>query len=63
MQRKKTVKIVRNTLGYAVKATVDGRKVTLSGRRGFYSTDDSARRAWRKYAAKNNVTNYIYASI
>lgn len=62
--RKKTIKIVSTDYGSIVKAHVDGRKVTVtpsprSGLRGFGS-DESAKRAWRKYASLHSVNNYEY---
>jgi hypothetical protein len=62
--RKKTVNIVASEYGVIVKANVAGRKVTVtpssrSGLRGFCN-DDSAKRAWRKYAQRHNVSNYEY---
>jgi hypothetical protein len=62
--RKKTVNIVTTGQGVIVKANVAGRKVTIapssrSGLHGFCN-DASAKRAWRKYAERNAVTNYEY---
>lgn len=62
--KKKTVSVIASEFGVIVKANVAGRKVTVtpssrSGLRGFGS-HESAKRAWRKYASRHNVSNYEY---
>lgn len=62
--RKKTVSIKSTDYGVIVTARVGDRKVTVrpskrSGLQGFCN-DESAKRAWRKYAQANGVSNYQY---
>lgn len=60
--RTKQINITQGTYGYQLSHWNKGRRVVLSARTpsGFYRTSESAKRAWRRYASVNNISNYIY---
>ena len=61
--KKKVVKVVGVRDGFIIQAKRGSKTIEIRPTRGGYAdyvSPESAQRAWRRYAAKNNVSNYAY---